>query len=154
VNDRINERLKSALSPDESGPATLGVVGATGPSTDVSDDNSPESQVVTTMEELEGYYIVKSIVRDVVDPQRVFIRDTLSYCGVLLDDNNRKPICRMFLNSAGHKYLGVFDSEKKITRYAIKDINDIYNFGDILRATASGYDNESKPSQIEGDSDS
>lgn len=38
-------------------------------------------------------------------------RDTKNYLGVLLDDNNRQPVCRFWFNS-GNKYLGLFDAEK------------------------------------------
>jgi len=69
----------------------------------------------------------------------VFIRDTQSYCGILLDDNNRKPICRLYFN-AGQKYLGTFDSEKKVTRHAIDDVNDIYKLADQLRTTIQSYE--------------
>ena len=74
----------------------------------------PGDKIVTTMEEVEGYHIVKSVVRTVVSPDRVAMRDTQSYCGILLDDNNRKPICRLFFNQS-QKYLGLFDAEKNCT---------------------------------------
>lgn len=135
VNDRINERLKLAIAKEDAATAKP------------SDDNAQEKagsdtegRIITTDEELEGYYIVKSIVREVVDAQRVFIRDTQSYCGVLLDDNNRKPICRLFFN-AGQKYLGTVDS-KNVTRHEIENVNDIYKFADQLRATTLSYDSQ------------
>jgi hypothetical protein len=68
---------------------------------------------VTTEEELEGYYIVKSILRDKIDPSRIVHRDTISYMGILLDDNNRKPICRLLFNSDKAKYIVLFDKDKK-----------------------------------------
>jgi hypothetical protein len=82
---------------------------------------------------------VKSIVRKVIDPQRVFIRDTQSYCGVLLDDNNRRPICRLYFNSS-QKYVGVFDADKKVTRQPIDDLDEIYGLADALQETAKRYD--------------
>lgn len=87
VRERINDRLKSALEDER---------------TDDDIDSSNETEnlesgegIVTTQEEIDSYNIVKAIVRDIVDVSRVFIRDTKSYCGILLDDNNRKPICRL-----------------------------------------------------------
>ena len=38
--------------------------------------------------------IIKSILRKVVDSNRIDYRDSESYLGILLDDNNRKWICR------------------------------------------------------------
>ncbi len=66
--------------------------------------------VVTTADELQAYYAVKSMLYGVVDAKRVVLRDVQSYCSVLLDDNNRKPICRLYFNGT-QKYLGLFDNE-------------------------------------------
>jgi len=57
-----------------------------------------DKTIETTEFEMEGYHIVRAIVAEAVSLDRVFIRDTMSYCGVLLDDNNRKPICRLHFN--------------------------------------------------------
>ena len=38
------------------------------------------------------------------------MRDVRSYCGILLDDNNRKPICRLRFNSS-KKYVSLFHAE-------------------------------------------
>ena len=38
------------------------------------------------------------------------MRDVQSYCGILLDDNNRKPICRLHFNGS-KKYVTLFDVE-------------------------------------------
>lgn len=65
------------------------------------------------------------------------MRDTQSYCGVLLEDNNRKPICRFHLNRS-QKYIGLFDQEKNETRQAIESVDDIYGFAEQLKA-AAGY---------------
>ncbi len=89
---------------------------------------------------LEGFYIVKSILREVLDVKRVFMRDTISHCGVLLDNTNRKPICRLWFNSSKKKQLGLIDANKQETRHPIKDVNDIYGFADRLRKTALGYE--------------
>src|SRR5690606_19431779 len=99
-----------------------------------------------------GYHVVKSILREAISPARIFIRDTQSYCGVLLDDNNRKPICRLLFNG-GTKYLGLIDAEKNVTRHAIQSVNDIYSFADQLKATILLYDKTpASPSETESPS--
>ncbi len=148
VSDHVNRRLKSALDSES--------MRASVPGTDMvaSDRATPENSnesVETTEEELEGFFIVKSVLREVVDPARVFMRDTLSYCGVLLDDNNRKPICRLFFNRTS-KYVGLFDKEKKVTRHTIENLNDIYKFAEHLKQTVIRYDtgqtDETSPVEI------
>lgn len=133
VSDLISKRLKTALATSESGEDFEGE--EKDPPKAINDKG-----IETTEEELEGYHVVKSILREVVSPSRIFIRDTQSYCGILLDDNNRKPVCRLLFNG-GTKYLGLFDAEKNVTRHAIQSVNDIYSFADQLKATIGYYDN-------------
>lgn len=133
LNDRINERLKSAMSGGMVIPET-------------TEDKEPHVEeivvdpdsVVTTEEELEGFHIVKAIIRSVVDVKRITMRDTKSYCGVLLDDNNRKPVCRLHFNRT-QKYIGIFDSEKNETRIPIDSLDDIYTLSEELRETAVSW---------------
>ncbi|UTH35722.1 type I restriction enzyme HsdR N-terminal domain-containing protein [Pseudomonas sp. KHPS1] len=138
LSDQVNDRLKSAMSG-----AILPSYAATNSTTDEESATqqqaeSIEDKVVTTLEELEGYHIVKAIVRSAVDAKRVIQRDTQSYFGILLDDNNRKPICRLHFNRQ-QKYIGIFDQEKNETRHPISSLDDIYDFSDQLRATIAFY---------------
>lgn len=73
-----------------------------------------------------------------MDPHRVALRDVSTYCGILLDDNNLQPICRLHFNTAQY-YIGLFDEEKNEERVPIDDLDDIYNYADRLRATAEYY---------------
>ncbi|MGB0340740.1 MAG: restriction endonuclease, partial [Pseudomonas sp.] len=98
-----------------------------------------EDKILTTLEELEGYHIVRAVVRSVVDAKRIVQRDTQSYFGILLDDNNRKPICRLHFNRS-QKYIGIFDEEKNETRHPISSIDDIYEYSDHLKKTVGYYD--------------
>ncbi|MEN5064090.1 type I restriction endonuclease [Achromobacter aegrifaciens] len=132
LNDQINERLKSAMSSN----AVASVVADTPEAEEIGDKS--DDSITTTLEEIEGYHVVKAIVRAVVDVKRVVQRDTQSYMGILLDDNNRKPICRLHFNRA-QKYVGLFDESKNETRHPISSIDEIYNFSDSLRKTVSFY---------------
>lgn len=85
----------------------------------------------TTEEELEGYQIVRAILSQRITPKRVVHRDTKSYFGILLDNNNRKPICRLHFN-ASQKYIGIVDKTKNETRHPIEEVTDIYNFSKNL----------------------
>ncbi len=145
INDRINDRLKFAMSEDSLSSNPTEYVqssnlneGNESPSSDTI-NNNPEG-IVTTGEELEGYYIIKAILRESLDLKRIAIRDKKSYCGVLLDDNNRKPICRMYFNTK-QKYLGLFTGDKDEEKVPIQDLNCIYNYADKLKSTINSYDN-------------
>ncbi|HDR2661657.1 TPA: type I restriction enzyme HsdR N-terminal domain-containing protein [Enterobacter asburiae] len=134
INDQVNERLKSAITG-----ITPAIIETSNESSRIEEDeHKDENDVVTTLEELEGYHIVKAITRAVLEAPRITHRDTKSYFGVLVDDNNRKPLCRLHFNRT-QKYIGLFDIEKNETRHPITTVDDIYSFADILKATAALY---------------
>ena len=95
--------------------------------------------IMTTLEEIEAHQIVRAIACSEVSPSRIAQRDTKSYFGVLLDDNNRKPIARIHFN-ASQKYIGLFDQQKVETRHPIDALDEIYSFADHIRQTVHFYD--------------
>ena len=95
------------------------------------EEKSTKNEVVTTIEELEGYAIVKSILNGHIDLNRVTYRDNASYCNVLLDDNNLKAICRLYFNRS-QKYIA-FIEESKEHKYPINSINDIFNYSQQIK---------------------
>jgi len=136
INERINERLRTAL--DGTTPVTIPIMETL--HQQPSELPVKDNLIVTTPEETEGFLIIRAILREVVDVKRVIGRDTQSYFGVLLDDNNRKPICRLHFNRT-QKYLGLFDNQKNETRTSIADLDAIYQYADQLKATVSFYGN-------------
>jgi hypothetical protein len=134
LNEQVNDRLKTALGAPAfpSAPTT--------PSADVitsedvvAADLDRDTEIETTLEELEGYQIVKAIACSEVKPQRVVHRDAKSYLAILLDDNNRKPIARLHFNGKKQKYLGLFDAHKVETRHPIGSLDEIYAHADEIR---------------------
>lgn len=142
LNDEINGRLKSAMSRRAGVQPVIAEIetGEPDAQSEIEKDDRKD-KVVTTTEELEGYNIVKAIVRTEIDAKRVTPRDTLSYFGVLADDNNRKPIARLHFNRS-QKYLGTFDADKNETRNPIESLDDIFGYSDVLRQTAKTYSHE------------
>ena len=58
--------------------------------------------------------------------------------GILLDDTNRRPICRLHFNRPT-KYLGLFDENKKEEQIQLDSMDDIYNYAEQLKATVLRY---------------
>jgi hypothetical protein len=145
INDQINERLKTALASDpvsiaEKPPELPAVRNGTNGAEPPSGNG-----VVTTEEETEAFYIIRAILREMVPVKRIVLRDVQSYCGILLDDNNRKPICRLWFNTA-QKYIGFFDTaadNTKEERVPITHIDDVYKHAERFKATLARY--ETKP---------
>ena len=69
----------------------------------------------------------------------ISIRDAASYCAILFDDNNRKPICRLRFNNENKLAIGLFDEKKDEDRIAISSIDDIFDFSDRLKACVTAY---------------
>lgn len=132
VNDKISDRLKVALADNGALPPD--------PVEPIMQPQEDEEKIVTTPEEWEGFYIVRAILREVADPKKITIRDAQSYCAVLYDDNNRKPICRFYFNSK-NKSVGVFDAQKTETRTGINDLTELYKLTDSLKAVATFHCN-------------
>ncbi|MEZ2440546.1 type I restriction endonuclease [Chitinophaga sp. RCC_12] len=136
INDLITERLKSALKKEnEAAPSDAEKELAT---TNV-EEKAPV--IETTEEEKEGYMIVKTMLRQKIKPARIAYRDAQSYFAILLDDNNRKTICRLYFNGV-RKYIGTFDEQKKETRTEILTIDDLFKFEELLHKTVDWYDSE------------
>jgi predicted type IV restriction endonuclease len=133
INDLINDRLKHALNQEEEIRHENEIAAE---SFDIS---SEDSKVMTTKEELEGFMIVKTILRQIIPVNRVHYRDAQSYFAILLDDNNRKTICRLYLDG-GKKYIATFDEQKKEIKNEITSLDDIFNFSEQLKNTVERYD--------------
>ncbi|MDK2595426.1 type I restriction enzyme HsdR N-terminal domain-containing protein [Pseudoalteromonas obscura] len=128
INDKVNDRLKSAIGDNAIKEL------------DVKEEAEEEkSDIVTTQEEIDGFNIVKTLLRGKVALERVAARDTKSYFGVLLDDNNRKPICRLHFNTS-QKYIGLFDIDRKETRHPIESLDDLFEYGEQIKASIDIYE--------------
>ena len=134
LNEQINQRLQSAIATGTpTDPPEIDEVDA-----DEFEDEDVEPRIVTTEEELEGFFTVKSIVREVVAPERIVHRDTVSYMTVVLDNSRVKQICRLHFNSST-KYLGLVNEDGQRERFEIENIDDIYNYAEQLKATAQRH---------------
>lgn len=132
ISELVTERLKNALKRETEDSETDKT------KEDINISETEKSKVITTVEELESYYIVKSILRDIINSDRIYHRDALSYFSIIIDDNNRKPVCRIYLNG-GKKQIGVFNSDKEETKFEIKTIDDIYQYSEQLEAAITNY---------------
>lgn len=82
---------------------------------------------------------MKAILREKSRSARIAARDTQSYFGVLLDDNNRKPICRFHFNTA-NKYLETFQNGKdEGEKKQLFNLDELYNYRDQLHQTIANY---------------
>jgi len=130
ISEIISNRLQSALEREKEDMSQS--------AEEAPQEETQEDEIVTTEEELEAFRIVRAILRKEVDVERIAIRDVKSYCGILFDDNNRKPICRLRFNEK-QKYLGLFDAAKNEDWVPIERLEDIYDHSERLIDTVRIY---------------
>ena len=138
LNEQINQRLQSAIEEENITEQPIELEEYDG-----TDEEENESAIVTTEEELEGYYLIKSIVREVVASDRIYHRDTISYMSIILDDSIRKLICRLHFHKA-QKSMTLFkyvNGQRNDESVNIDNIDDIYNYAEDLITTVKYYEN-------------
>lgn len=128
INDKVNQKLSSAL--DKTDVETS--------ATDETPDIQPQNKIVTTDEEIEAFYIIKGLLAGICNLDDIVYRDTESYFGILYKDNNRKPICRINLDTKNKQIL-IPNEEKKFERHYINSLNDLYSYKDILITVLQRY---------------
>ena len=127
IRSRVRSRLEVALGNDEP---------------EVEDEEGVEEAlsdgIVTTEDELQAFYIIRAIAAEIVDPSRIAIRDQKSYCGILFDDNNRKPIARLFFDGQT-KYVEIFDKNKDKNKIEVVKIEDLYSVSSSIKYIIGYY---------------
>lgn len=126
INELVNDRIQSALKKDDLPPKAI--------EEGFEVEDIPEEDldcVITTEEELESFYIVKSILRNSIDVKRIYYKDTLSYFAILVDNKVTKWICRVFLKE-NVKFIIIPDANKQNIRYEISSVDEIYSLSDKL----------------------
>lgn len=135
VNELMNDKITSALKTSnediqEVKPAE---------ETQKPAEPQPEQQkVITTVEELEGYFIVKHILSDIVPRDKVTHKDTESYFGILYDNNSWKWICRLKLDGP-KKFIYMPDEKKNSVKYPVEKLDDIYKYKNELINVVKRY---------------
>lgn len=148
LNDVMNERLQLAMQAQDgqtpvagsvgvgialTSPSVVGVVEQASESTPATTDRP---KIQTTPEELESFFTVKALLHRTIEPKRLAYRDGQTYFSILLDDNNRKPVCRLYYNGT-RKYVGIFDAAKVETKHEVSSNDDLFGLRDLLRDSAS-----------------
>lgn len=132
LSDLITERLNNALKKEkEDEQQEIQEAAAL--------TEKANSKIETTEEELEGFLIIKSILRQKIDVSRVVYRDAQTYFAILLDDNNRKTICRLYFNG-NKKYLMYFDDNKKEVKKEIQSLDDLFTHSNELLEVLNKYE--------------
>lgn len=131
ISEMMNDKISSALKTEEETAATTETL------TEIKEE--PEiAKIHTTDEEIESYYIVKSLLFGLVNADDITYKDNERYFSILYKGNIRKPICRINLDTK-KKQIMIPDKNKEFSRTYLDTINDIYSFKDKLIQVVSKY---------------
>ncbi len=86
--------------------------------------NSNANGINTIPEEWQALGFIQGLLCRAISPERVTLRDARSYCAILIDDNNRKTLCRLFLEG----------QKKKIELPKVEKVIELQNFSDLKKA--------------------
>ncbi|MDW7668044.1 MAG: type I restriction endonuclease [Bacillota bacterium] len=128
INDLVNDKIQIALKSNEDDDIESEAISEEKPSVE---DLDPSSRIDTTDDEIESFYIVKSILRDTIDPSRISYKDTLSYFGILIDDKVTCWVCRVYLKERS-SYIKIPDEENEKVKYNLEKLDDIYDLSEQL----------------------
>jgi hypothetical protein len=77
-------------------------------------------------------------LRQKVSIDRISYRDAKSYCAILLDDNNRKTLCRLRFNGKT-KQIGIIDADKNEIKYSLESLDDIFQYSEQINQVVNLY---------------
>ena len=130
INELVSDKLKAAIkttSDDKDKTEDL--------NQESVEDEQPTKAAPISMEELDGYTLIKLLISDVIEDDRVFYRDNASYLNVLLDDSIRKWVCRLHFKRE-RKYIE-FNNENR-SRFEIGSVFDIKKYtSDLVKIVES-----------------
>ena len=97
-----------------------------------------ENKIDTTPDELQGFMIIRAIAAEVAPVSRIVMRDAQSYCAILFDDNNRKPIARLHFNGRG-KFVTVFGLDREGVKHSLDSIEDLFGLREPIKSAVRTY---------------
>jgi hypothetical protein len=130
ITERMNDKITMALK-----------VEAAAHEEEKKEQQKAEAEapkIVTTSEEIEAFYAVKSILFGILPIEKISFRDTENYIGILYDNNIRKWICRFDLNGTKKK-LYIPDENKDMIKIELESSDAIYKHKDEIVKSAKRF---------------
>ena len=133
ISEMMNDKIKSALNSGDPQTEQEEIL-----SNENLDDAREEPRIETTNEELEAYFIIKNLLKDMISMDDIIYKDTENYFNILYTNNVRKWLCRLRFTPT-QKILSIPDENKKEVKYQIDNIYDIEQYRDQLIAVLNRY---------------
>lgn len=133
LDERLNQRLEFSKKAPEAVRALA---------------DEKDSGAVTTNTETWGLVILRTLLHQIVDASRINMRDAKSYCAILLDDNNRKTICRFYNfcewkngdpNIGDNAHVIIFTGKPGGERFPVRFVDDLYPLKEQFVAAVKSF---------------
>ena len=141
ITETMSDKIKVALGVNSVSELAEEIT----PTPELADVSAPEEKnakkerkIVTTEEELEAFFIVKNMLKDIISFDRLSYKDNERYMTVNVDGKVTKWLCRFYFNGQ-KKYIVIPSDQKKEIRVDINDVYDILESKDVLIAIAQKY---------------
>ena len=133
IKDTISETLKDVMRGQEEKRAK---VEQSSDEEVIAQDSFDDAPMST--EELEAFSIVKAILYNMIDVERLSWQHTKQYMVILFDSKSTKRICRFWFNGK-KKYITTPNANMKPVRHDIESLNDIYKYAEHIRNVCERY---------------
>ncbi len=128
INELMNDKIKAALNTDEETGQTEEISTEKTESNAVDSVQGKKTKIITTDEELEAYFIIKNLLKDIVPMSDIIYRDTAIHINILYKDN-KHWICRLILKE-NRKELILPNADKSRDRFTLNNIYELENYKD------------------------
>lgn len=127
INELVNDKIKNALSSNNGDNENVDEV-------EELAENTTHDEITTTAEELQAFYIIKSLLGESIPLERITYKDTVSYFAVLIDGKVTRWICRVYFKE-NIKYL-IIPTDTEQIKYTIDELSEIYGLAEQLKNRA------------------
>ncbi len=128
ISELMSDKIQSALSQEDNIDDEPPII----------DTPKPVRKIVTTDEELEAFFIIKNLLKDITSMEDITYKDTVNYLSILLKHNGRKWICRLNLTPST-KILIIPDENKNPQKHHLNNIYDLYQYKELLIEVLKRY---------------
>lgn len=125
INETLNEKIMQALQ------ATT--------DTDVSNEDTDNPKLSASDDELEGFFIIKTILKNSVDMRDLYYKKMEAYFAVLYKNNVRKWICRFDFTDKRKILILPENNKTERLKITLENLNDIMDYKNKIISILEGY---------------
>lgn len=84
------------------------------------------NQIITTQKEVDGFNIIKRIIKNNgLDDTRLKLKDTVEFCGINIDNDEKKTLIRLYFNDENNLNFAIILKDGKEDKYELKTLRGI-----------------------------